>query len=144
MAYSGNSYNRFVSVWPPCAAMVTSLIVHRVWTWHLPWCAWLVWLLKAQAKAKAHWLMQKMFFSHLNHCCSWFWQISGASYLFSPSVCGWPFSWGPWENQKLVKSVSQHIPNWYEVVFVLYSCISPPKFVLLPLSTRVSSVKCFS
>lgn len=32
--------------------MVTSLIVHRVWTWHLPWCARLVWLLKALEKAK--------------------------------------------------------------------------------------------
>lgn len=55
MAHSGYSYNRFVSVWPPCAAMVTSLIVHRVWTWHLPRCAQLVWLLKVQEK-KAHWL----------------------------------------------------------------------------------------
>lgn len=31
MAYSGYSYNRFVSVWPRCAAMVTSLIVQSMY-----------------------------------------------------------------------------------------------------------------
>ena len=142
MAYSGCSYNRFVSVWPPCAAMVTSLIVHRVWTWHLPWCARLVWLLKAQAKAKAHWLKQKMFPAQINS--SWFLRMRWSFYLcFSIKYegqcviisCGivkvwqkaaWAFNWGLRDMRN--QTVSQHIPNESEVVFCLLYWLHPSSF----------------